>query len=120
VNAVNETVFQLESIRCCLGVEEAAASLQEMASVLVDLEADKIGTQHAFEELLSNSQTTEDLRRRESDVEEEPNLGMRELLADHARDQEQMVVMDPNYIATFPVLNDAVCKGLVDVDIVLP
>ena len=53
-------------------------------------------------------------------MEEKPNLGLGNLLPNHSRDQEQVVIVDPDCVTLLPVLNNFVRERLVDVDIVLP
>lgn len=53
-------------------------------------------------------------------MKEESNLGIRKLLANHAGNQQQMVVVDPDDITTLPILDNLVCKCLVDVNVKLP
>jgi hypothetical protein len=53
-------------------------------------------------------------------MKKETNLGIWQLLADHGRDEEKVVVMNPDNISTLVILDNGVCKGLVDIDIVDP
>ena len=53
-------------------------------------------------------------------MQEEPNLGFGNLLPNHSRDQEEVVIVDPDRVSFFPVLNNLVGKRLVDVYVVLP
>jgi hypothetical protein len=58
---INESVLKLKTIRCGLGVQDATASLEEMTSVLMDLETDEVSTKHTLQKLLSDSQASENL-----------------------------------------------------------
>ncbi|GKT63004.1 LOW QUALITY PROTEIN: hypothetical protein ColTof3_10343 [Colletotrichum tofieldiae] len=120
VDDIDKAVLQLEAVGGGLDVQQPAAGLEEVAGVLVDLEADQVGPQHALEELLAHGQTSEHLGRGKGDVQEEANLGVGQLLADHAGDEQQVVVVHPDDVAAFPVLDNLVGEGLVDVDVVLP
>lgn len=53
-------------------------------------------------------------------MEEKSNLGIGNLLPDHSRDQEKVVVVNPDCVAFLPVLNNFVGERLVDLDVVLP
>jgi hypothetical protein len=53
-------------------------------------------------------------------MKEESNLGIWELLPHHGRNQEEMIVMNPDDISTLPVLDNLVRKSLVDFHVVDP
>ena len=61
------------------------------------LKADEVGAEEAFDDLAAPRQAGEQLPRRERDVEEEPDRGVRSELADHLRDELQLVVVDPDH-----------------------
>ena len=61
MNNINKSVLKLETIRCSFGVQNATAGLEEMTSVLVNLETDEVSTEHTLQKLLSDSQASENL-----------------------------------------------------------
>ena len=56
----------------------------------------------------------EDLRTRERRVHEQPNRRVRQRLPQERRDEEQVVVVDPDEVAWLVHLLDATREGLVD------
>ena len=60
------------------------------------LEGNQIRGKEATQEALPDGEAAEDLRRRKGYVEEESNRGIGECLANHLRDQHQVVVVHPN------------------------
>ena len=56
-----------------------------MIRVLLDLESNKIGTEHTFEQFLAGGEAAEDLRRWECCVEKESDLSIWQLLTNHTR-----------------------------------
>ena len=65
------------------------------------LEAEVVGPEETFEDLTPPRKPLEDVDRWERDVEEEPDPRSGESLADHCRDQLQLVVVHP-YLALGP------------------
>ena len=85
---VDEAILELDAGSRDLDVEQTIARLQEVVDVLLGLEADEVGAEHAVEQLGPHGQAPEDLGRRKGDVEEDTDLRLRQLLADHARDEQ--------------------------------
>ena len=75
---------------------EAADAAQEVAGVGGALEADQVGSEQALDDVPAPGQLREDLQRREGNVVEEADLQVRAVLAQHLRDQLQLVVLDPH------------------------
>lgn len=117
---VDEAVLKLNTFIGGFDDQDTAAGLQEVVCVLSRLEGDEIGTEHALKELLARGQTAENFRRWECRVHEEADLSIRELLADHSWNKKQVIVMDPDHVATLVRLDDLVGKGLVQVLVVDP
>ena len=65
------------------GAEEPAGGAHEVAGVAGALEADQVGAEQAVDDGAAPRQLGEDLRRREGDVVEEPDLQVRAGLAEH-------------------------------------
>ena len=70
-----------------------------MAHVRRRVEADEVGAEQAFEQLLAPRQDAEDLGRRKRDVQEEADARARHALAQHARHEHQLIVVDPDHVA---------------------
>ena len=80
----------------------ADARGREVAGVGVCLEADEVCAEHPIENLLSARETPEDLGTRERRVDEEADGGVWERLTEQRRDEEKVVVVDPDQV-TGPV-----------------
>lgn len=120
VDDINMAVLELDARRRGLDAQETTARLEKVARILLDLETDEIGTEHALEEFLAHGETAKDFRRGKRDVKEEANLGIWQLLANHLGHEEQMVIVNPDDIAALVIAHNLVGKGLVDLDIVDP
>ena len=70
-----------------------------MAHVVVGMEADEVGSQHAADDLVAPRQRAERLVVGEGDVQEEPDGRIRQRLAQHRRKQHEVVVLDPQRVA---------------------
>ena len=70
-----------------------------MAHVVVGMEADEVGSQHAADDLVAPRQRAERLVVGEGDVQEEPDGRIRQRLAQHRRQQHEVVVLDPQRVA---------------------
>lgn len=104
-----------------LNIEETAARLQEMSGVLLSLESNHGGAQDTLEELFAMRQAAENLRRWESDMQEESDLGVgSERVPNHSRNQKEMVVVDPHRISLLVILDDNVRDRAVQGFEVLP
>ena len=71
--------------------------------------------EHAVEDLLAPRETPEDLGAREGRVHEEADGGVWERLTEQRRDEEQVVVVDPDQVSGPGHLRDARREGDVDV-----
>jgi F420-0:gamma-glutamyl ligase len=78
----------------------------------------------AEEQGFSDGQNPVDLAGREGSVEEEANLdvllAVADLLAQHLREQHQVVVVDPDHISVLDVANDRLGKEAVDLAVCAP
>src|SRR5437870_1845723 len=97
--------------------EEAS---KECAGGVVGMEADQVGPEHALKDRPVPRQETEHSVRRERDVEEESDPGLGNPVADQAREEEEMVVVDPQLILWAEGLHDRVRELRVDGSIRLP
>src|SRR3989442_11876126 len=93
---------------------------KECAGVVVGVEADQVGTEHALKDRPVARQETEHIVRRERDVEEESDPGLGNPVADQARQEEEMVVVDPKLILWGEGLHDRVRELRVDGAVRLP
>lgn len=83
-----------------------------MTRVVVGVEPNKITMQDTQEKLIAHGQYPVDLTTGERRVQEESDLdillAVTDLLAQHLRQQHQMVIVDPDQIAVL----DFLCNGL--------
>lgn len=70
--------------------------MSEVATKVGSLEADQICCEDTFEEFFADRKTSEDLGRWEGYVEEETYDRGWDFLADHLRDEHQVIVVDPD------------------------
>ena len=67
-----------------------------MTGVIIGMKTDQVGAQETLQDLDTRRQKTEQLERRERDMEKEPDLRIGQLLLDQPRQQHQLVVVDPD------------------------
>lgn len=72
---------------------------REVARVGVCLEADEVRPEHAVQDLLAARETPEHLGTREGRVDEETDSGIRQCLTEQRRDEEKVVVVDPDQVS---------------------
>jgi hypothetical protein len=77
------------------------------------LKTHKIGAEHAIKDLLSPWKASENLAAGKWRMDEKPNVCIWSTVTNHARNKEQMIVMDPNQIARLEDRKDRVCVGLI-------
>ena len=78
--------------------EQVGARVQEVARVLVDVEAEEVGAEQPLQELAPHRQHPEDLRRRPRRVQEPADAQPRLTLAQQAGQQHQVVVVHPHHV----------------------
>ena len=78
------------------GAQEAPGGAHEVAGVAAALEAHQVRAEQAVDDGAAPRQLGEDFRRRERDVVEEPDLQVRPGLAEHLRDELELVVLHPD------------------------
>ena len=71
----------------------------EMPSEVRGLEGNQIRGKNTTQEMLPNGEATEDLRRWEGHMEEEPDWSIWKCLANHLWDEHQMIIVNPNWKA---------------------
>jgi hypothetical protein len=100
------------------GTEDTRAAAEEVASVVVGVEADEIAVEQASEESLTHGKNTVDLTARERSVEEKADtdvlLGGGDLLAEHLGEQHQVVIVDPDKVVILHILEDGLGEETVD------
>ena len=105
-----------------LGVdpEDAQAARPEVPCVIAHLKADVVGAEDAAQQPFPLRKQAVDLRRRERDVEEEPDRETGRPTTQDGRDQHQVEVVHPHARVRLAVVQDRVREALVDVDVLLP
>lgn len=95
-----------------------ASSRQEMLQVVVSVEAHQIPGQDALQKLAATRKNTVDLTAGPGSVEEPADFHIDLLdvgqVTKHSREEHQVVVMDPDNVASLQLLDEAVGKQLVD------
>src|SRR5262252_416211 len=96
-------------------------ALQEIAAMLLEVEAQQVVAQQAFEQFLPPGADTVDLPRRPGNMPEVHDRQVGETLAEQARTERQVVILHPDHspgAAAF--LRHYVGKGGIDLLIVAP
>jgi hypothetical protein len=93
------------------------ADLEKFWARELGLEAEHVRSQHRLEDLLPPRDLREQLLRRERDVQEEPDLRVRHLLAQHPGHQLQLVVVHPDQVVRARDLHRRVREALVDLHV---
>ena len=72
---------------------------EAVAHVRRRVEADEVGAEQAFEQLLAPRQDAEGLERRKRDVQEKADARARHAFAQHGGHEHQLIVVDPDHVA---------------------
>ena len=117
---LHQPPFHGERARAVLQAGDAAAAGKEMAHVVVGVEADQVGAQHAVHELRAPGQHAERLVVREGDVQKEAHLRLGHRRPHERRQKHQVVVLDPHHVARARDRDHGIAEPLVHADISLP
>ena len=101
-------------------LEQPPAGADEVLGVGLALEAEEVGAEEALEDRPPPRDLGEQLHRRERDVVEPADAQVGPLLADHPRDQLQLVVLHPDGRALVGHLDHRVGEPLVHLDVGTP
>mmetsp|Transcript_26207 Transcript_26207/g.84639 ORF Transcript_26207/g.84639 Transcript_26207/m.84639 type:complete len:201 (-) Transcript_26207:748-1350(-) len=93
-----ECVEDVGALHVDVGTEDGGAGCHEVSDVVVDLKPDEVGGEHAPQDLLAQRKRDVDLRRREGRVQKPADLHLGLGLAEHLRQQRQVVVVDPDEV----------------------
>lgn len=85
---IHKTILKLNAIATGLCTKDSVARLQKVVTVFLRLEPNEVRTKHTLQQFLSNGQTSKDLGGWERDVEEEADLGIRDLFSNHVGNQK--------------------------------
>src|SRR6266571_6080109 len=110
---LDDAVFRRDRPDATLVSEAAPHAPNERAHVIVRVEPDQVGAEHATQEFAVPRQETEDVVRRERDVQEESDPRVGNALPDHLRHEEQLVVVNPYDVIRAERMRDFVGKALV-------
>ena len=102
------------------GAEEAPRGAHEVSGIAAALEAHQVRAQQAVDDRPAPRQLGKDLRRREGDVVEEPDLQIRAGLAEQLGNQLELVVLDPDGGALGRMADDGVGEPPVDLPVGIP
>ena len=91
--------------------DQAQEAGPEVLEVGVGLEGHEVRAQEAAQHLVAPGQDAQQLRGREGDVQEEPDARLGGDVAEHARQQHQVVVVDPHRVPGLQVLEDRVAEA---------
>src|SRR5438093_3704821 len=98
----------------------AQDAAEERPGVVVRVESNQVRTEESLEDLPVPWEETEDVVRREWDVQEESDAGVRNLLSDEARQEQEVIVVNPERIAALQRSNDFGRKAFVHIPIGVP
>ena len=84
----------------------AQDAAEERPGIVVRVESNQVRTEESLEDLPVPREETEDVVRREWDVQEESDAGFRNSLSDEARQQQEVIVVNPERIAALQRSND--------------
>lgn len=95
-----------------------------MAGIVVGVESNEITVKNTKQDLVTDRQNTIDLAAGERRVQEETKLdvllGLADFLAEHGREQHQMVIMDPNEVVVLNVGRDSLGEETVRFGVGVP
>ena len=89
-------VGQVDQLSVGLVADPLADEPHEVLGAAGQLEADQVGAEQALEDLAAPGQLLEQLGRREGDVQEEADVEVGPELAQHLRDELELVVVHPD------------------------
>ncbi len=89
-------VGQVDQLAVGLVTDPLADEPHEVLGAAGQLEADEVGAEQALEDLAAPGQLLEQLGRREGDVQEEADVEVGPELAQHLRDELELVVVHPD------------------------
>src|SRR5690606_15209800 len=102
------------------GIEQGPDAVEEIASVALGLEADRVELQQAAEDIEAPGQLEENLQRRERRVQEEAGLDVQAQLAHVRRQRHQVVIVDPDEVAGLGDVGHGLREALVDLAVAAP
>lgn len=113
---VDEPALVLDTVGQSVDVQDSLDGGQEVARVVVSVEAEEVAAQHTSQDLLSDRQDSVDLGGRERRVQEPaqldvPQLTLGDLLLQHLGQQHQVVVVDPYQVVVLHGLEDDLGEG---------
>lgn len=107
----------LNIISINLDIQPSRTTLDEITLILVRMEPDQIARQNPSQQVLLHRKGPPEILRRERRMQRKPNRAFLALLLQSipqvSRQQKEMVVMDPDQVATLHRVRDRVGKGLV-------
>ena len=104
-------------------LQDAGATAQEMPSIIVGVEADKIAVQNAFEDFITNGENAEDLTAGEWRVQKETDfdlLAVSDLFSQHGWQKHEVVIMYPDEISFLGILRNVYGEKSVGFAVCLP
>ena len=96
--------------------QDAADGLEEVLGVVVGMKPDEIGPEHPLQQRAPPAvgQEAEQFIGREGDVQEEADLQAGPSPPEHRRQQQEVVVVDPDGVVRSGLLQDGVAEHFVD------
>ena len=116
----DETPVVLDHVGLRVDAEHAQERGAKVARVVTGVEADVVGAEEPAEHLLAGREQAVDLRRRERDVEEEPDRDIRSHPPQRLRHEHQLEVVHPDAAARCAVLGNRLREALVDRHVAAP
>jgi hypothetical protein len=105
-------------------LQDTRAAAEEVARIVVGVEADQVALEHTAEDLVSDGEDAVDLGAGEGCVQEEADLdvllGVANLLAQHLGHEHEVVVVHPDHVVVLHVLRDRLGEQAVGLHVCLP
>jgi hypothetical protein len=103
-----------------LDAEHTQARAPEVVGVLVGVEPEQIGAQHALQDRFADGQRAVRLRRRKRDVQKEADRARQTAPPQQRRDESELVVVHPDHVTRLGLSGDRLGEHLVDDLVRLP
>ena len=118
--AVHRAALVRQRVHVGGNAEYPIHGVQKILQIVERLEAHHVGAQKTPQQGLAAGQDAEKLGRREGRVEEEADFGLGEALAQHFRQQEQVVIVYPDQLVAAHLLGHCIAEQAVDLDVGFP
>ena len=116
----HDTAPGIDAVHAAPETEDAEQAVAEVLQVVMGVEGDRVGAEQTREQLVPPWEQSEHIGRRERGVEEEGDPGARRCFPKEARQQHEVVVVDPHQISRLEVLQHGVAEPFIGPDVGIP